>query len=86
MYLLFEDFKKNCKFKHQRGIPDIIMVTVALLFDQAVLDYYIRHVLMLFNQTCLIEKWPKDLNDEFYLHIHKLIPKGSGNNGQVDDL
>ena len=49
VYLSFENFKKNCKFKHQRGIPDIIMVTVALLFDQAILDYYIRHVLMLFN-------------------------------------
>lgn len=33
VYLTFDDFKKNCRFRHQRGIPDIIMVTVALLYD-----------------------------------------------------
>jgi hypothetical protein len=30
---------------------------------------------MLMNATCFIEKWPKDLNDEFYLFVHKLVPK-----------
>ena len=86
MSLNFDDFKKNCRFRHQRGIPDILVVAVVLLFDQQVLDFYIKHVLMMFNSTCLIEKWPKDLNDSFYLYIHKLIPKNDNTFVDQDQL
>ena len=41
---------------------------------------------MMSNSTCLIEKWPKDLNDSFYLYIHKLIPKNDNTVVDEDQL
>ena len=69
-----EDFDK--KSHHQRGVPDIIIVAVYLIYGHSVLDLYLRKILMIGDHV-RIEQWPKPMegDDDYYIFCHKQVKK-----------
>lgn len=87
MYLHLNDFLEHAAFPdeekglgpakhHQRGVPDIVIVAVYLIYGHEILDLYLQKILMIGDHV-RIENWPKPMpgDDDYYIFCHKQVRK-----------
>lgn len=72
--LSMQDFKDYVKINSCEGIPEIIIVAIALIYGHRILTFFLKEVLQS-PEVCQVEEWPKIMaqDPKYYLLCHKQI-------------